>query len=394
MKQALIIGAGISGITAARILAEHGFQVTVLEKRDHIGGNVYDYYRDGVLIHKYGPHLFHTNFLKVAEFVQRFAEFFPYEHKVLGEVEGKLVPIPFNFKSIDILFPPEKAKKLKQSLLEEYPNVSSVTIMELLKSGKKEIKELANYVYQYVFYGYTRKQWGKPPEEMDSSVMGRVPVRLSYDNRYFTDLFQKMPRFGYTELIKKMAGHNQISIRYSCDALKYLTIEQNNIYWDGELFQGPVIYTGCIEELKGKCFGELPYRSLHFELEDRPVAQVQPVVQINYPNRYSYTRTSEFTLIQPERKTDHTILVYEYPIPCTKEEIPYYPIETKENRELYEKYKQALAPIKNLYLLGRLAEYQYYNMDTTIKQAMDLAERLIGEETNGSSKREQGKEPN
>lgn len=387
MRQVLIIGAGISGITAARILAEHGFQVTVLEKRNHIGGNVYDYYKDGVLLHKYGPHLFHTNFQQVADFVQRFAEFFPYEHKVLGEIQGKLVPIPFNFKSMDLLFSPEKAEQIKRSLLEEYPQSSSVPIMELRKSDRHEVRELADYVYQYVFYGYTKKQWGKPPEEMGSSVMGRVPVRLSYDDRYFTDLFQKMPLFGYTELIKKMAEHHNISIRYSCNALSHLSIEQNHIYWDGELFQGPVIYTGCIEELKNKCFGELPYRSLHFELEHRSVAQAQPVVQINYPNRYSYTRISEFALIQPEKKTDHTILVYEYPIPCTDQEIPYYPVETKVNRELYEKYKQALAPVKNLYLLGRLAEYRYYNMDITIKQAMDLAEQLMGEETNGSSKR-------
>ncbi len=386
MKQALIIGAGISGITAGRILAENNYEVTILEKREHIGGNVYDYYEDNILIHKYGPHLFHTKLPQVAEFIKRFSEFFPYEHRVLGEIQGKLVPIPFNFKSIDMLFSIEEATHLKQALKQAYPEKESVPVMELRKSKDKKVQELAEFVYQNVFYGYTKKQWGKSPEEMDSSVMARVPVRLSYDDRYFTDEFQIMPLLGYTELITTMAEHKNISIRYQCDALSHLVVEKEKIYFDGEEWKEPVIYTGCIEELSGRCFGNLPYRSLIFELEHKNVTQAQPVVQVNYPNQYLYTRTSEFKLLQKEPVKDKTVLVYEYPVPCTETRIPYYPVESEENRTLYKKYKELLEPVKNLYLLGRLAEYQYYNMDITIYQAMNLAYKLIGEEKNGDNK--------
>lgn len=380
MRQSLIIGAGISGITAARILAENGFKVTILEKRNHIGGNVYDYFDNGVLVHRYGPHLFHTNITEVEEFVQRFSKFFPYEHRVLGEIKGKLVPIPFNFNSIDMLYSADEAEHLKEVLKKEYPNGDSVPIMELRKSADRQVRELAEFVFQNVFYGYTKKQWGKSPEEMDVSVMGRVPVRMSYDDRYFSDKFQMMPVNGYTKMIEAMAEHENISVRYQCDALLHMKIKNNRIYLDGELFDGPVIYTGCIEDIGEQCYGRLPYRSLHFELEYRNVAQAQPVVQVNYPNRYTYTRTSEFKLVQSEQVMDRTILLYEYPIPCGENDIPYYPIESAENRDVYNQYRDRLSQVENLHLLGRLAEYKYYNMDLTIHQAMRLAQSLAAKE--------------
>ena len=377
MKHVLIIGAGVSGITAARLLAESGYQVSVLEKRNHIGGNVYDYFEDGVLVHKYGPHLFHTKNREVSDFVQRFSKFFPYEHRVLGEIRDKLVPIPFNFQSIDLLFPMDEAEHLKKILAEKYPNGESVPIMELRKHPDEKVQELAEFVFRNVFYGYTKKQWGKSPEEMDSSVMGRVPVRMSYDDRYFTDEFQQMPVHGYTELIKQMAKHENIRIRYNCDAMEHLTVENGKIYFDGEECRYPVIYTGCIETLFSDMYGKLPYRSLKFELEHQNVEQAQPTVQVNYPNRYSYTRTSEFKLVQTTSAPDKTIVMYEYPIPCGDNDIPYYPIESEENRERYNRYVKEAEKISNLYLLGRLAEYKYYNMDLTILQAMRLAEKIV-----------------
>lgn len=380
MKQMIVIGAGISGLTAARILAEAGYQVTILEKRSHIGGNVYDYFENGILVHKYGPHLFHTRMHHVAEFLQQFSVFFPYEHRVLGEVKGKLVPIPFNYRSIDELYPPEQAKHLKQVLSEAYPDVESVPILELRKHKDPEVNALAEFIFQNVFYGYTKKQWGKPPEEMDRSVMKRVPVRISYDDRYFTDAFQMMPEQGYTVMLERMANHKNIAVRYECNAFAYLSVQNGQVFFDGERFNGPIIYTGCIDELFEYQYGALPYRSLDFVLEKQNVTQAQPVVQVNYPNRFAYTRTSEFKLVQKEKIENRTVLVYEYPKECTKDDIPYYPVESKESTNLYQKYRKLSNRIPNLYLLGRLAEYKYYNMDISIDHAMQLAQKIIEKE--------------
>lgn len=380
MKQVLVIGAGISGLTAARIMAEAGYQVTILEKRNHIGGNVYDYFEDGVLVHKYGPHLFHTRMRHVAEFLQQFSGFFPYEHRVLGEIKEKLVPIPFNYRSIDELYPPEQAKHLQEVLAEAYSDVESVPILELRKHKDPEVNALAEFIFQNVFYGYTKKQWGKLPEEMDDSVMARVPVRISYDDRYFTDEFQLMPEQGYTVMLERMAKHKNISVRYKCNALKYLSVQNGQVAFDGEYFDKPIIFTGCIDELFGFQYGRLPYRSLDFVLEKQNVTQAQPVVQVNYPNRFAYTRTSEFKLVQKEKVENQTILIYEYPKECTKDDIPYYPVESKENASLYQKYRKLTDSISNLYLLGRLAEYKYYNMDISIDHAMQIAKKIIEKE--------------
>lgn len=376
MKKVLIIGAGISGAVSGRILAENGYHVTILEKRNHIGGNIYDYYDEDILIHKYGPHLFHTNIPKVADFVKRFSDFSPYEHRVLGEINKTLVPIPFNFKSIDLLYTEPEAAHLKAVLKEAYPNGQNVPIMVLRGHPDSEVRNLAEFVYKNVFYGYTKKQWGKAPEEMPSSVMGRVPVRMSYDDRYFTDSFQMMPSKGYTAMIKAMLTHSRIALRLNCDALEHIRLEADGIYMDGEQYSGEVIYTGCIDELLKLKYGRLPYRSLEFSLERHNLTQFQPVVQVNYPNRYSYTRISEFKLIQAKPVMDKTIVTYEYPISCGEDDIPYYPIDAEENEKLYQKYKKELSVIPRLHLLGRLAEYRYYNMDITISQALKLADKI------------------
>lgn len=376
MKQALIIGAGISGAVSGRILAESGFHVTILEKRNHIGGNIYDYYEEDILVHKYGPHLFHTNLSEVADFLKRFSGFFPYQHRVLGEINERLVPIPFNFRSIDLLYPDSAAEHLKAVLEKAYPDGQSVPVMELRLHPDSEVRNLAEFVFQNVFYGYTKKQWGKPPEEMSSSVMGRVPVRMSYDDRYFTDEIQMMPDKGYTVMIQEMLSHREIALRLNCDALEHIRVKADGVYLDGEQYPGEVIYTGCIDELMNHKYGRLPYRSLKFSLEKHNLTQCQPVVQVNYPNRFSYTRTSEFKLIQANPVSDKTILAYEYPIPCREGDIPYYPIDSEENEMLYQKYKKELSAIPRLHLLGRLAEYRYYNMDITISQALKLADRI------------------
>lgn len=383
IKRAFIIGAGVSGCVAARLLAESGFQVTVLERRDHIAGNAYDYFQDGVLLHKYGPHLFHTNNEEVVRFLQRFSEFFPYEHQVKGEIMDRLVPIPFNFESIDILFEKERADALKSKLKENYGQDAQIPIGKLLQSKDADIRGLADFINQYVFLGYTTKQWGISPDQVDRSVMERVPVRISYDNRYFKDRFQMMPSEGYTALFERMLEHENIALRLGCNALDFLEIRDSQIFMDGTQVNGPVIYTGRLDELFGWRFGRLPYRSLSFVHEKHLKERVLPVVQVNFPNRYSYTRISEFKLLQKE-KISRTILTYEYPRACGEGDIPYYPIENPKNRELYDRYAELAAGIPGLCCLGRLAEYRYYNMDQVIGKAMHLAEDIIkGEERHG-----------
>lgn len=378
MKKAVIIGAGISGAVSARLLAEKGYRVTVIERRNHIAGNLYDYFEDGILTHKYGPHLLHTSIKSVTEFLGKFTTFFPYEHKVLGYVDEKLVPIPFNFKSIDELFPVEVATELREVLTKEYGEGKSMPIMELRKNNNERVRELAEFVFQKVFYNYTKKQWGMTPEEMDQSVMGRVPVRLSYDDRYFADTFQMMPVNGFTSIVENILDHENISIRLNCDAKEFLSLDGKEILFDGEEVNGPVIFTGCVDELLNYKYGQLPYRSLKFKLEKHNVDKCQPVPVINYPNNYSYTRVTEMKILQCGCKPEgRTILSYEYPIPCGKNDIPYYSIANDENHDLYAKYKDELNKFDNFHLLGRLAEYKYYNIDAAIYRAMNLIGEII-----------------
>lgn len=378
-KRIIIIGTGVSGCVLARILADSGYQVTMLERRGHIAGNAYDYYQEGVLLHKYGPHLFHTNNDEVMSFLNRFSEFFPYEHRVRGEILDKLVPIPFNFESIDMLFESERAAVLKSKLQDAYGLDAQIPIGTLLQSGDPDVRELADFVNRYVFIGYTTKQWGISPDQVDRSVMERVPVRTSYDDRYFKDRFQLMPVEGYTVMFQRMLDHENIAIRLGCDARDFLKIEDDKLFFDGAQVDGFVIYTGSLDELFEWRFGKLPYRSLRFVLEEHPKERVLPVVQVNFPNRYSYTRISEFKLLQKE-VTGKTILTYEYPIPCGKGDIPYYPIENPDNRRLYNQYAELAGKIPGLYCIGRLAEYRYYNMDQAIERAMDLSKTIIEKE--------------
>lgn len=378
MKNAVIIGSGISGAVSGRLLAENGYKVTIIERREHIAGNLYDYLEDGILTHKYGPHLLHTNIERVIEFLKRFTTFFPYEHRVLGEINGKLVPIPFNFKSIDELFSKEVATELKEVLTSEYGEGKSMPIMELRKNKNEKVQELAEFVFKNVFYNYTKKQWGMTPEEMDPSVMGRVPVRISYDDRYFSDRFQMMPVNGFTSIIENMLDHENISIRLNCDAKEILDLTEDKILFDGEIVEGPIIFTGCIDELLDYKYGQLPYRSLKFRLEKHNVDKCQPVPVVNYPNNYSYTRVTEMKLLQCGcKEKGKTILSYEYPMACGKNDIPYYSIANKENHDLYERYKKEVQKFDNFYLLGRLAEYKYYNIDAAMDRAFDLINKII-----------------
>ena len=382
----IVIGAGIAGSVAARELAEKGnCRVLVLEQRDHIGGNCYDKADDyGVLIHTYGPHIFHTNDEGVYEYLSRFTEWYMYPqgHQVVAKVDGSLIPIPFNLNTLHLVYGEQKAQELEQKLIAAYGEGSRVPIMELKKSEDPQIREIAQYVYENVFLKYTMKQWGQTPEEISPEVTGRVPVLISHDNRYFQDRYQGVPLHGFTPMFERMLDHENIDVVLGVEASERLAVTEDGIRLDGESFDGTVIYTGALDELFGCRFGRLPYRSLRFDFEhlDQPDFQDGHSV-VNYTVSEDFTRITEFQYLTGQQGCDGTTIVREYPFAYTgaQGEIPYYAILNAENEALYEKYRALTAHLDHFYLLGRLAEYKYYNMDAMARKALDMAERIMEE---------------
>ncbi|MBE7083457.1 MAG: UDP-galactopyranose mutase [Clostridiales bacterium] len=381
MEKYLVVGAGFSGATIARLLAEGGNNVTVLDKRDVVGGNAYDCLdKNGILIQPYGPHIFHTNDQSVFDFVSRFSEWEKYEHKVLAKVrKDKFVPVPFNLNSLFSLFP-SKAEQIKEILVKEIGYGKKVPILQLKQHEKAEIRAFADFVYKNIFYIYTMKQWGFKPEQLGVEVMNRVPVYLSDDDRYFTDTYQFMPKGGFTELITNMLRHPKIQIKLKTDVKKEILLHDGKIYYGGREFDGTLIYTGCVDELFDYKFGVLPYRSLKFKFKTLNQPSYQPSAVVNYTTSHKYTRITEFTKFTCKEQ-EQTVIVKEYPTRFKKgKNIPYYPIPIEKNFAHYSKYVDEAKNYKNLYLLGRLANYKYINMDVAVKNAMSLYEQLTGDE--------------
>lgn len=387
MYNSIIIGAGIAGAVAARQLAETGGQrVLVLEQRDHIGGNCYDKTDEfGVLIHEYGPHIFHTNDEGVYEYLSRFTDWYMYPqgHQVVASVNDELIPIPFNLNTLHMVYGDEKAKELERKLTDCYGEGSRVPIMELKKSDDEDIQQIAQYVYENVFLRYTMKQWGQTPEEISPEVTGRVPVLISYDNRYFQDKYQGVPKDGFTPMFEKLLAHENIEVQLGVNAKERLAIGKEGVLFDGEPFSGNVIFTGALDELFDCRFGRLPYRSLRFDfehLDQQDFQQGHSVV--NYTVSEDFTRITEFQYLTGQTGCDGTTIVREYPFSYSGApgEIPYYAILDADNEALYEKYRGLTAKLPDFYLLGRLAEYKYYNMDAMVRKALDLAERIVEKE--------------
>jgi UDP-galactopyranose mutase len=371
MTSVLVVGAGLSGAVAARTLAERGADVLVLEKRPHIGGNVYDMARgNGVLAQVYGAHLFHTNNAEVMEYLKGFADFFPYRHQVLANIRGLLVPVPFRFSSIRQTFPPEKAEAMIALLLSAYGEGAKIPILELRKNEHPLLKELAEYVYENIFARYTAKQWQMSLADLDPAVGMRVPVVATESGGYFTDTFQCMPEGGFTKMADRILSHPRVRVICGCDALSRLTLCGGEALLDGQPFLGRIIYTGCLDELFGFAFGRLPYRSLRFDFADLPMDCFQPCGVVNYTVTEDYTRILEFKHFMKRPPAMVTTIAYEYPCAHDGTNTPYYPVPSTGNNALYARYADELIKYPQITALGRLAQYQYYNMDEAVAAAL------------------------
>ncbi|WP_455136157.1 UDP-galactopyranose mutase [Thermophilibacter sp.] len=381
---AIVVGAGYAGATCARRLAEScGFKVCVLERRDHIAGNAYDYVDDaGILVHKYGPHIYHTTNERVNEFLSRFTEWTDYQHKVLANIHGTLMPVPFNHRSLKLAFGDERGEALYQKLVATFGENKKVPIMELREKNDPELAEVADYVYENVFLHYTMKQWGQTPDQIDPSITGRVPVFVGDDDRYFPQApHQGMPAEGYTALFEHMLEHDLISVFLDVDARDVLGVGETSVEVCGRPYGGEVIYTGPLDELFGLDLGALPYRTLDMEFETLPIDQFQPVGTVNYTTSEDFTRITEFKNMTGQVAPGRTTIMREYSKAYEpgSGQTPYYAILEDDNLELYRRYRRRVDGLVNFHCVGRLAEYRYYDMDGVVASALDLSDEIISQ---------------
>ena len=379
----IVVGAGFSGAVFARVMADAGQRVLILERRAHIAGNMYDENQDGIFVHRYGPHFFHTNNQEVFAFLSRFSRWTPYRHRVLGKIRGKFVPLPFNFTSLEALFEKKDVERIKEKALKYFPRGGKVSIFELLQHHDADITELGDFVYRNVFVHYTEKQWGTSIDNIDTSTINRVPVVIGYDENYFSDAIQVMPEKGYKALFDSLLFSKKITISLNTDAKEKLRFDFENakIYFNNTLYNGIVFFSGALDELFDNKYGQLPYRSLDFVFETIESAWYQDAAVVNYPNDEKWTRITEFKHCLPRRSKmkNRTVILKEYPQAFEKDRAgePYYPIINAENKALYQKYADDARVFQKLILCGRLAEYKYYNMDEAASRALALANALI-----------------
>jgi UDP-galactopyranose mutase len=362
----LIIGAGFAGsVLAERLASQADKKILVVDKRNHIGGNAYDFFNnDGILVHKYGPHIFHTNSREIFDYLGKFTSWRSYEHKVLASVDGILVPIPINQNTINQLY----GLNLSSMEIEAFLESRAEKNRRAETSEDVVVNKVGRELYEKFFQGYTRKQWGLDPSELDASVTARIPTRHNRDDRYFTDMYQAMPLHGYTNMFERMLSHPNIKVMLNTD---HKEIENIIPYKE-------MIYTGPVDYFFDYCYGKLPYRSLEFKFETIEAETYQSTGTVNYPNEQAYTRITEFKHLTGQKHSKTTI-VFEYP---QSEGDPYYPVPRAENAELYKKYQQLTTELSTVHFVGRLATYKYYNMDQVVAQALTLFKKLISTDEN------------
>lgn len=355
----LVVGAGLAGAVMAERLASKNKKVLIVEKRNHIGGNTFDYYDDhGILVHKYGPHIFHTNSKDVFGYLSRFTEWRPYEHRVLASVDGMQVPIPINLDTINQLY----GLHLNSEEVDAFLSDRAQKNGKIATSEDVVVGTVGRELYEKFFRGYTRKQWNLDPSELDASVTSRIPTRSNRDDRYFTDTYQSMPLHGYTRMFERMLNHKNIKILLNTDYKEILR----------DISFEKMVYTGPIDYFYDYCFGKLPYRSIDFKFQTFDMEFLQKTGTVNYPNEHAYTRITEFKYLTGQ-KHSKTSIVYEFP---KDDGDPYYPVPRAENAALYRKYHGKALAEQNVYFAGRLATYKYYNMDQVVAQALTLFKKI------------------
>ena len=374
----LVIGCGLSGAVVARHLAERGRQVTIWERRDHIGGNMYDYVDEhGFLVQKYGPHTFHTKKKELYDYMCRFGRWQDYKLTCGAAWGGKYTPTPFNFTTIDTFYPAEKAELLKEKLKKAFSGRDTATVVEVLAHPDEDIRGYAEFLFQNDYAPYTAKQWGVSPSEIDPSVLKRVPLRFSYEEGYFDDPYQVMPEQSFSHFFQNLLDHPNIHVELGVEALDHIQIRNDRIFLDGVPLEIPVVYTGALDELFGGIYGRLPYRSLRFEwkYEEKDSLQDAPVVA--YPQEAGYTRITEYKKLPVQTGTG-TSYALEYPLTYQEgtQQEPYYPVLTEQSQQQYEQYRRAAEAVPNLICCGRLADFKYYNMDQALEQALNVCENI------------------
>jgi UDP-galactopyranose mutase len=357
----LVVGAGFSGAVVAERLAVHGLKVLVIDKRPHIGGNAYDVQdRHGILVHPYGPHIFHTNGMRIANYLSQFTEWRFYEHRVRAKVGNQFVPVPINIDTVNRVY----GLDLNEDTIQGFYDSVREPREHIRTSEDVVLNAVGRDLYEKFFRGYTRKQWGLDPSELSASVAARVPTRTNRDDRYFTDTFQHMPLEGFTRMFERMLDHPNIRVEVSVDFLQMRP----------RLRARHFVYTGPIDAYFRYCFGKLPYRSIEFEHEHLAnTARFQEVGTVNYPSDYDFTRITEFRHLTGQQHTG-TSIVREYP---TDEGDPYYPVPRPENEALFKRYEALARKQENVTFVGRLAQYRYYNMDQCVGAALKAAENIL-----------------
>ncbi len=377
MPDVIIVGCGLTGSVIARELAEQGKKVEIWERRNHIGGNMYDYKDEyGILVQKYGPHAFHTNNRAVVDYITRFDKWQDFHLACRAEIDGVETPSPFNFQTMDDFYSEVDVRVLKEHIKAEFGNRETATVTEVLNCSDPLVSSYARFLFDKDYSLYTAKQWGISPAEIDPSVLARVPLRFSYTDGYFEDEYQLMPAISYTNFFEKLLGHPNISVKLGIEALEHLKVKEDDyatLFLDDERLDIPVVYTGALDELFGCVEGRLPYRSLRFEWKHEDRDNFQTAAVVAYPQTEGYTRITEYKKLPPQDVSGTTYAV-EYPLPYFSGEVnePYYPVPTEESKKQYAKYCDMAGKIKNLIPCGRLADFKYYNMDQALERALEV----------------------